>query len=292
MGQKQAVRSNLRQSRRRRTNVSQVAVQRTRSQHKSLSPFLLFKRSLKLFQRHTGVLWLVVGALLVGTTAAAVMTIMDPTASVLPQSSISQSSSPQIPIEPEQPAVIDRSGSSSNGSAVERRQPDPEPVLPVESRSAQPASPLSAGSMLLLSCAGGCFLLSQWLKPQPAAKRLVDSRARTIRPKTARSAQTITGSDKTLPTIADHSSGLSQPPKRPPVLASEVSRLKDTLPEQCEGEQAGDRTILEPVPESEPATEVTVTVMPNGEIHPLDWDEPSLADNLDLRQQRPLSYWL
>jgi hypothetical protein len=36
----------------------------------------------------------------------------------------------------------------------------------------------------------------------------------------------------------------------------------------------------------------TVTVMPKQQNHPLDWDEPSLADSLDLRQRRPLSHWL
>jgi uncharacterized membrane protein YdfJ with MMPL/SSD domain len=35
-----------------------------------------------------------------------------------------------------------------------------------------------------------------------------------------------------------------------------------------------------------------VTVVPAEQNHPLDWDEPSLADSLDLRQRRPLSHWL
>lgn len=34
------------------------------------------------------------------------------------------------------------------------------------------------------------------------------------------------------------------------------------------------------------------TPVPAEDSHPLDWDEPSLADHLDLRQKRPLSYWL
>jgi hypothetical protein len=36
----------------------------------------------------------------------------------------------------------------------------------------------------------------------------------------------------------------------------------------------------------------SVTVVPKQQNHPLDWDEPSLADSLDLRQRRPLSHWL
>jgi hypothetical protein len=35
-----------------------------------------------------------------------------------------------------------------------------------------------------------------------------------------------------------------------------------------------------------------VTVMPPNQPHPLDWKEASVADHLDLRQRRPLSYWL
>jgi hypothetical protein len=45
---------------------------------------------------------------------------------------------------------------------------------------------------------------------------------------------------------------------------------------------------------AEPHTQesVSVTVVPKQQNHPLDWDEPSLADSLDLRQRRPLSHWL
>ncbi|WP_416676496.1 hypothetical protein [Egbenema bharatensis] len=40
------------------------------------------------------------------------------------------------------------------------------------------------------------------------------------------------------------------------------------------------------------STPAPVAILPPDEAHPLDWDEPSVADNLDLRQRRPLSYWL
>lgn len=40
------------------------------------------------------------------------------------------------------------------------------------------------------------------------------------------------------------------------------------------------------------ASAVTVAVISSHESHPLDWNEPSLADHLDIRQQRPLSRWL
>jgi hypothetical protein len=40
------------------------------------------------------------------------------------------------------------------------------------------------------------------------------------------------------------------------------------------------------------SSEASVNIVPTDVIHPLDWEEPSLADSLDLRQKRPLSYWL
>jgi hypothetical protein len=49
--------------------------------------------------------------------------------------------------------------------------------------------------------------------------------------------------------------------------------------------------VVDPALESA-AIPVSVVLLPESQSHPLDWEEPSLADNLDLRQQRPLSYWL
>jgi hypothetical protein len=40
------------------------------------------------------------------------------------------------------------------------------------------------------------------------------------------------------------------------------------------------------------AVDVKATLVPHDQQNPLDWDEPSLADSLDLRQRRPLSHWL
>jgi hypothetical protein len=41
-----------------------------------------------------------------------------------------------------------------------------------------------------------------------------------------------------------------------------------------------------------PPVAVEAEVIPVEQTHPLDWDEPSLADSLDLRQRRSLSDWL
>lgn len=37
--------------------------------------------------------------------------------------------------------------------------------------------------------------------------------------------------------------------------------------------------------------EPNVNVVPTEESHPLDWGEENLADNLDIRYRRPLSFW-
>jgi hypothetical protein len=40
------------------------------------------------------------------------------------------------------------------------------------------------------------------------------------------------------------------------------------------------------------AKEPIVTVVPAEQSHPLDWDENSLVNAMDLRKRRPLSSWL
>ncbi|HEY9657979.1 MAG TPA: hypothetical protein V6C65_05905, partial [Allocoleopsis sp.] len=50
--------------------------------------------------------------------------------------------------------------------------------------------------------------------------------------------------------------------------------------------------LVNPIQSAETSIPVRATLVSEEESHPLDWDEPSLADNLDLRQQRPLSHWL
>jgi hypothetical protein len=46
------------------------------------------------------------------------------------------------------------------------------------------------------------------------------------------------------------------------------------------------------VPLQPPPQPTPVTVVPEAESHPLDWGLASLADALDLRQQRSLDSWL
>lgn len=51
-------------------------------------------------------------------------------------------------------------------------------------------------------------------------------------------------------------------------------------------------TVIAPRSDSSDVPTAASVVVPSGEQNPLDWDEPSLADNLDIRQRRPLSHWL
>lgn len=52
------------------------------------------------------------------------------------------------------------------------------------------------------------------------------------------------------------------------------------------------RSTLAATQASDPIKATPVAIVSSTEDHPLDWQEPSLADNLDIRQQRPLSHWL
>jgi hypothetical protein len=49
---------------------------------------------------------------------------------------------------------------------------------------------------------------------------------------------------------------------------------------------------LQPRFNQTPHPAVSPSVVADNEAHPLDWNEPSLADHLDIRQKRPLSRWL
>jgi hypothetical protein len=53
-------------------------------------------------------------------------------------------------------------------------------------------------------------------------------------------------------------------------------------------------TATDPSTAKPSATSATIeaSIVPTETSHPLDWDEPSLADSLDLRQRQPLSRWL
>lgn len=79
-------------------------------------------------------------------------------------------------------------------------------------------------------------------------------------------------------------------------IQRKTSRTKAAiLPQSTETDSQDSPASLKPQPDglsNAPLLGRSVTVVPKQQNHPLDWDEPSLADSLDMRQRRPLSHWL
>lgn len=357
---------------------SSAASARTNQSAPSL--YLLFR----LFRRHLLLIWLVAASLLVGMATAAIMSIVDPTASVAPPTAQSPISTPAALPDPVTPdPVMPDSVTQAPAAAQTPIVPPVAPSLPDSptassnsvpsqaTRSTEP-SPLSAGGLLLLSCAGGCFLLSQCLKPQPDRRHLRRRSSRSSMATNAELTQAVSQSDRPqaakqarstesaaansasspIDSPIDYSSdasteqatpaadpafpkvrtAASSDPGRPtgnpfpgdprsnqlPNPSFNQSNQPDpavhhpsTQPNQPDRSSASvakraamamiqeplgrliDQT-LESMRASPVAVEVVVEteVLPADQSHPLDWDEPSLADSLDLRQRRPLSDWL
>ena len=117
------------------------------------------------------------------------------------------------------------------------------PRLPEQKSPGQSSLPLISLVAIAMSCALGCGLILQCLKPRRQPER-------------------------------SSSSVFSKPGS----LKSRAGRTASARVRQ------GTQTQTT----SEPA----ISVVPSDISQPLDWDEPSLADSVDLRQQRPLSHWL
>jgi hypothetical protein len=115
------------------------------------------------------------------------------------------------------------------------------PQLPEQKSPGQSSLPLISLVAIAMSCAMGCVLILQCLKPRRQPER-------------------------------SSSSVFSKPG------SSAKSRVARTNARVRQGTQT----------QAEPA----ISVVPSDISQPLDWDEPSLADSVDLRQQRPLSHWL
>jgi hypothetical protein len=89
---------------------------------------------------------------------------------------------------------------------------------------------------------------------------------------------------------------------RPPKVQTRLPARTPRLPRASTATQQSARSSTNqsskaPLPEmrsndADASTPAVTVILSSQESHPLDWDEPSLADNLDIRQQRPLSYWL
>lgn len=253
--------------------------------------FLLLRSFLRVFH-HAPLVWVIVSAILVGTATAAVMSIVDPDASIRPwesaQSVMGLRSGASNALSTPSPSIATAPSeqiSPQPNAALRHRQPKP---------TAKAASPLSAVAAILISCAAGCFFLSQWLKPQSLPRHT--KMARPIgQPRQPR---------QSLPTVPvpvplkfsepESKRGLLQRPDLPQQILPQQNLPQPVQPIQVfnlqtsyQGPATSEASInTDATPES------SVSVVPTAEDHPLDWNEPSLADSLDLRQRRPLSDWL
>lgn len=160
---------------------------------------------------------------------------------------------PQTPTPPSIASPTTSTVSPSPADAV----PPFEPSAPqISHESSSESLPLQSIAVLVLACVIGCLVISLRLKPRQPKKRLQFSTS--SRKAKERSISSAAGST---------SSGQSTTISRSTTL-SNAKRTTNEIPAP------------------------PVAIVPATESHPLDWDEPSLADNLDIRQRRPLSYWL
>lgn len=119
--------------------------------------------------------------------------------------------------------------------------------------------PIAALGMIAFSCAMSCILVSRALHPRRSPPRLQGRSAK----RTAK------------PTLKQLPAAVESPPQ--PAIAKQPVPAVEII-EMTGGETA---------PAAAPAA---VTVLPANQSLPLDWDEPSLADSLDLRRRQSLPF--
>jgi hypothetical protein len=245
----------------------------------------------RLFQRHVWLFWIVTASIVIGSATAAITTILDPDASI-PHGSISVAS-PLFKAEPVKPPLKELPTPvlpASPNSAVDSDNADSDnadfdnspQLLQKPAKRPSTASLQSAVGAIVLSCAAGCFLLSQWLKPKPARRKvLFESQSSSQRnQRLNRLNQQVQAANTTVTLAA-------------PLVLPEVPELPNLPQLPAAPSISFDLKPAEPqATETLPPEMAEVTILPIEQSHPLDWDEPSLADSLDLRQRRPLSYWL
>lgn len=135
-------------------------------------------------------------------------------------------------------------------------EPSPSEIVPSQppiAEQKEEALPLLSLGAIALTCTLGCLILSQ-----------------TFRSTGYQSIQRKTSKIKSA--------------SLPPLAQPDRQKSLETTDNTSSG------TTSRSQPTSSSAA--SVTVVPKQQNHPLDWDEPSLADSLDLRQRRPLSHWL
>lgn len=304
MGRQNAVRQSGRYSRLR--SRSTVRGSQRSSQQRvwaALTSKQLGKQLMHLLYHHSPLLVVGLWAILIGSAVAAWTSITDPDASVplLPPTSTPPladapppARSPANPSPPEAavsaPAAPSPSWHSHEDTAASQLTPTaipaPQAASPALRPSQQPTAPESPSPvlalwMLALSCATGCLLLFQWTKPRRARTPILVSDKGTQL--TASRSQPMNQPSPQLRPLPEASVSTSMPAEAQPTSSTSPASISFTIqppPRQLSPDSAT------------PAQEVAVTIVPPEHSHPLDWNEPSLADSLDLRQRRPLSYWL
>lgn len=238
----------------------------------------------------------------------------------VPQTPIPQPSAPQTPI----PAPVQVPVQNVPEMAVPQpQQPQPQRVVKLNPPRPSSHSPAAAVGAIFLSCGAGCLLLSKWLlAPQSRAQtrtrsarldlqgNLQGNRLQGSASQKAASLETSLGTSiqrlqPSPPTFFDIKP--VEPPPAPSITGMLEALPEDELPEdeeyaEMEAEPVELVEPLEPVqvsiileaPEAAQSEieETTATVVPDQQDHPLDWIEPSLADVLDLRRRRSISFWL
>lgn len=208
--------------------------------------------------------WLLLVFLLWGISLAMAMmatrALLDPT--------LASSSGIPFGIPSETPSETS-SGIPSEANSVPA-ETAPEALPPValdESYFYQPTAdnhlPIVALSSTAISCAMSCILVARMLQPRRSPPQLRSRSKKRTAPKS--------------PPV--------QPPQLPAAKAP-ASQSAATKPPLALPAAVGRTTPQK----SEAAQPAIVTVMPANQSVPLDWEEPSLADSLDLRQRRVLPF--
>jgi hypothetical protein len=227
-----------------------------------------------------GSLW--IAALML--TGLALGALLDP-GFVNPQAALSpvvKSTQTTIPLENTTISSLDQ---TTDRTAV--------PVAPsaASTSSASGTSLWSLGA-IALSCAGTSLLLAQYLNRSPnrsaKMKRFKDNAANAaiVEPATAIRPiqfQEVSNPVGSVMPVMDY--------QMPPALKSSTSRngirTRTVSPKALASSSLSGNALDLP-----DVAKTSVTVVPSDQSHPLDWDEGSLVNAMDIRKRHPLSSWL
>jgi len=165
---------------------------------------------------------------------------------------------------------------------------------PLENRGKVPLWMFGA---IAVTCTAGSILVSRQLQPGTAPKPTPRLRRRVKNQRPLASARPVTPPAK--PT-KQRRKAKAKPPQRlkpytpgEPLLSTRIpspaSVQPAIAPMPARSHSAGNPSFVVSKRNSrQPAVPVAVTIVPTEQAHPLDWNEPRLADDLDLRKQKPI----